>query len=321
MNKNKKTPIAIFTYNRPKHARQLFVSLLKCSRLDECDVYIFCDGIKKTEHTIDVLATRQVVREFAPLLNTAYVIEHEKNKGVDHSIVSGVTELCAQYGRIIVLEDDLTLHPSFIQFMLESLTRYQDDAQVALVSGYIFPVELKHMFDTLFLPLTSAWGWATWERAWKLFDWDAPGALEALQDDELRHRFDLYGAYPYSQFLIETLNKKERPWDILFYWAVFSRNKLGLHPAYSLVRNEGFDGSGVHFTKRWTGYNPLTAREMLWAANHKFTWPTEVRSDEQALHAISSFLSSIHRTEQSFFRNVLKNWISVLKKNLYQKGT
>ena len=45
-----KTPIAVFTYNRPKHTRQLLDSLLKCARLDECQVYVFCDSAKTPDH-------------------------------------------------------------------------------------------------------------------------------------------------------------------------------------------------------------------------------------------------------------------------------
>ena len=41
-----KTPIAIFAYKRPWHLRQLLDLMLQCERLDECQVHIFCDGVK-----------------------------------------------------------------------------------------------------------------------------------------------------------------------------------------------------------------------------------------------------------------------------------
>ncbi len=51
--------------------------------------------------------------------------------GLSHSVVDGVTQLCHQYGRVIVLEDDLILHPSFVDFMLQSLDRYSEEDSVA----------------------------------------------------------------------------------------------------------------------------------------------------------------------------------------------
>ena len=86
-------------------------------------------------------ATREVAREIASRLKDTRLIERGKeNLGLARSIVSGVTELCEQYGRAIVLEDDFILHPFIFDFMLQSLDRYADDEQVAQVSGYLPPI-------------------------------------------------------------------------------------------------------------------------------------------------------------------------------------
>ena len=289
-----KTPIAIFVYNRPDHTTRMLASLEACYRLDECQLFIHSDAPSIREHAPGVQAVRTLCKKWA-VRHYAEVIEREENLGVDRSIVDAVSEFCKKHGRVIVIEDDLVLHSAFIHFMLESLNKYQDDERVALVSGYIFPVKPTNTYDTLFLPLTSPWGWATWERSWQLFDWDAPGALDALLDDDLRRRFDINNAYLYSKLLTKTLAKKDhRPWDILFYWAIFSNKKLGVYPSYSLVRNEGFDGSGVHFTEKWAGYTPLKNGSIEWAADYKFSRPPEVTIDEQTLHNIESFLYSAH---------------------------
>ena len=110
-----KTPLAVFAYNRPQHLRQLFDSLLKCARLDECQVHIFCDGPKKPEQVENVRTVREVAREIASQVKEARLIEREENLGLARSIVTGVTELCELYGRVIVLEDDFILHPFFLE--------------------------------------------------------------------------------------------------------------------------------------------------------------------------------------------------------------
>jgi hypothetical protein len=314
-----KTPIAVFVYNRFEHTARMLASLDGCYRLDECQVFIYSDAPRTPEHFPAVQAVRELSKKWA-LRHHAEVIERQQNLGVDLQVVSGVSELCQNFGRFIAIEDDLVLHPAFLHFMLNALDYYQDDERVALITGYIFPAKQESPFDLLFLPITSPWGWATWKRAWDMFDWEAPGAKVVLLDDNLRNRFDLNGAYPYSQLLFETLKKEKisRPWDILFYWAVFSNKKLSVYPAYSLVHNEGFDGSGVHFAEKWNGYHPLKSGKIDWPADHKFTRPPEVRVDDEALYNIESFLSSAHRPLspalfsrlKRIYRKLMKEYIS-----------
>jgi hypothetical protein len=46
--------------------------------------------------------------------------------------------------------------------------------------------------------------------------------------------------------LEQQMNGKRDSWAIRWYWSVFKENGLVLFPPLSLVRNNGFDGSGTH---------------------------------------------------------------------------
>lgn len=240
-----RTPIALFTFNRPEHTGRALASLADCERLDECSLTIFCDGPRSDADHPQVEACRKVVHDWAPRLN-AEIIERDKNHGLANSIVAGVSDLTEAFGRVIVLEDDFVLSPDFIRYMLATLDRYEDEPSVYQISGYMFPVEHPASPDAFFLPLTTTWGWATWKRAWTIFDWEATGAEMLLHDPAERKRFDLDGAYPYSQMLENRLLGKNSSWGILWWWAVFRANGYVLHPRKSLVWNGGFDGSGTH---------------------------------------------------------------------------
>ena len=239
------TPVALFTYNRPEHTRRVLSSLEQCSQLEACRIYIFCDAARTPAHQSAVEASRSVVRDFAPRIG-AQVIERDKNLGLARSIVEGVTSLIREYGRIIVLEDDLILSPDFLDYMLQGLDRFQDNKQVYQISGYIFPISPTPLKDTFFLPLITTWGWATWERAWQVFDWNPPQALERIADEQTRKRFDLDDSYPYADMLKQRLAGQNDSWGILWWYAVFNADGLVLYPKKSLVRNEGFDGTGTH---------------------------------------------------------------------------
>lgn len=237
-------PIAIFAFKRPDHLRSTLTALQANPEFANSPVHVFCDGPRTVAEKADVLAARKVVRAFAP--QHAALIEREVNLGLDRSIISGVTELCDKYGRVIVIEDDLEVAPNFLAYMNAALNRYASEPEVMQISGYQFPVSLPGPGSAIFLPYTTSWGWATWQRAWRHFDLAVPNLTMLRDNAALRRAFDLDGSYPYIKMLNRSLERPFPNWDIVFYANVFSMHGVVLHPRVSLVRNNGFDGSGTN---------------------------------------------------------------------------
>ena len=235
-------PIALFAFRRPRHVGLALRSLMLNPELADSPIHIYCDGPRNAADREAVEAARKVVRELAPAHAT--IIERQANLGLDRSVVTGVSELCQRHGRVIVLEDDLEVAPDFLRYVNAALDKYADDERVMQVSGYQFPVEIVGENDAVFLPYTTSWGWATWERAWNHFDHSAPAYAALRSNSTLRREFDLDGSYPYFRMLKRNLDKPLSAWDIAFYSNVFARRGLALHPRVSRVRNNGFDGSG-----------------------------------------------------------------------------
>jgi len=307
----KLTPIAVFVYNRPDHVRQLFDSLLKCARLEECDIHIFCDGTKKTEHESSVRAARQLVDKFVTTHN-ARVVKREQNMGLARSIVSGVTELCEQYGRVIVLEDDFILHPFFLDFMLQALDRYVDEGCVAQIAGFTFPIQTPPKPDAIFLPLITSWGWATWQRAWKLFSWETESALQILDaDPQKRTRFDLDGSYPYFDMLQCALGCKVDSWAIRWYWHTFIADKLTLYPRRSLVWQNGFGEEATNTSVIRPGVQTSLDGFLQEEWRNPISFPGITQVDEIAFDKLKNFL----RREPSYaplarLKGVLKRMLT-----------
>ncbi len=307
------TPIAIFLYKRPNHARQLLDSLQRCSRLNECNIYIYCDGVNKPADFVGVQETRSVAREFASKYNVV-IQEREQNMGLARSIVGGVTQLCAEYGRVIVLEEDFILHPFFIDFMLQSLDHYANEEDVAQVTGFSFPINKSPNPDAFFLPIVSIWGWATWQRAWNLFSWDALPALETLgADHQLQYRFDLDASYPYTDMMRLVAEGRIDAWAILWYWQTFSANKLTLYPRQSLVWQNGFDAVAVNTKGTWLGMQePLDSfKQVAWS--HSIVFPEAIKTNPVTFENLKEFLR--HRPQNTAtnhfrFRGVLKRVFS-----------
>lgn len=240
----RRAPITLFVYNRLWHTRQAVEALQKNELAGESDLFIFADAAS----TPDAISAMQDVREYIRSIvgfKSVSVIERPRNLGLANSIIDGVTRLCDEYGKVIVLEDDLVVSQHFLEFMNLGLDMYNEEDNVISISGYVYPVE-SELPETFFLKWADCWGWATWKRGWDLFESDGQKLLQQLKQRHLQKSFDLDGAYPYTKMLEEQTIGKNNSWAVRWYASAFLKDKLTLCPGRSLVRNIGNDGSGRH---------------------------------------------------------------------------
>lgn len=248
-------PIALFIYKRPEHTRRTIEALKRCPEFSESPVFVFSDGPCQASDEQAVQATRIVARDL--LQSHASFFESSVNRGLAKSIIAGVTKICTDHGRTIVVEDDLTVSTHFLNYMNVALQRYAEDERVMQISGYMHPLKLEAKTDAIFLPYTSSWGWATWDRAWRHFDSQMRNYKRLREDSELRRAFNLGGSYPYFEMLDRQLNGQIDSWAIRWYLSVFLQKGLVLHPVRSLVIHEGFDEEATH--ARWAYYGATSA--------------------------------------------------------------
>jgi len=180
-------PVALFVYNRPWHTRQAIKALQANVEATKTPLYIFSDAPRNSAASRAVAEVRSLLREISGFKSLS-IIERENNFGLARSIIDGVSQVCKQHDRVIVLEDDLVTSPYFLKFMNEGLRKYQDDEQVISIHGYIYPLE-QTLPETFFLKGADCWGWATWKRGWDLFESDGQSLL-----DELKRRNGLGGS-------------------------------------------------------------------------------------------------------------------------------
>ena len=244
----RRIPLALFTYNRPHHTAATLKALSVCKGREEFDYFFFSDAPRRPDDSDSVEAVRRLLRIQAPLFK-AQIIEQSTNQGLARSIVGGVDRLCASHGWVVVLEDDLLVEPSFLRFMAEALVHYEHSSTVMQVAATTLAPPLVPTRDAFLLPVTSTWGWGTWQRAWKCFSWVPQGWPQTADDLDWLSVFQLGGAADYVAMLKDRLAGHNDSWGILWWYAVSRLRGKVVYPTRSLVQNIGFDGTGVHCGK------------------------------------------------------------------------
>lgn len=242
---NTLAPIVLFVYHRPWHTRQTLESLMQNELANQSKLFIYADGPKNnTEPEISkVNEVRQLIRE-KPWCKEVIIFESDTNRGLANSVIQGVTNIVNEYGKIIVLEDDMVSSKYFLRFMNDALKMYENDEDVACVSGFAYPIKAN---QTYFIRGAEIWGWGTWKRAWDVFEPDGKKLYEELHSRNLGYRFDLNGSMINTSILEAQIKEQISSWGIRWYASAFLKNKLHLYPPKSLIKNIGLDGSGTHF--------------------------------------------------------------------------
>jgi hypothetical protein len=240
----KRSPVALFVYNRPWHTEQTIAALLKNEGAADTDLFIFSDGPRTPADAEKVEEVRAFGLSITGFQSTKLVAS-ETNKGLARSIIGGVTTVLNEHPTVIVMEDDLVTSPFFLRYMNESLAMYEHNDEVASIHGYVYPVT-STLPETFFLRGADCWGWATWKRGWALFEADGKKLLDQLESSGQIHAFDMDGNYSYSTMLRKQIEGRNDSWAVRWHASAFLKHKLTLYPGTSLVNNIGLDSSGTH---------------------------------------------------------------------------
>ena len=237
-------PIVIFTYNRPIHTRETIASLLKNQYADKSDLIIYSDAPKNDTIAQGAFETRQYIHSITGF-QSVRIIERETNFGLANNIIDGVTSIVNEFGKVIVMEDDLLTSPYFLKFINEALDKYENDYDIVSVHGYLYPVK-ENAPENFLLKHTDSLGWGTWKSAWKTFDPDGAKLLNELKKRNLIHEFNFNSSYNFIKMLENQVAGRNNSWAIRWYASAFLAGKLSLFPNKSLVYHNGNDYLGTN---------------------------------------------------------------------------
>jgi len=275
------SPIILFAYNRIGHLQHTLESLIKNDLAADSDLIIYSDGPKDEKAIDNVSKVRSYIRNISGF-KSVRIIERKNNWGLSNSIINGVTDIIDEFGRVIVVEDDLVCSKYFIRYMNDALNYYENDEKVISVHGYVYPVN-KSLPETFFIKGADCWGWGTWKRGWDIFENDSNKLSNELKKKNLTWHFDMNGAHPYTQMLENQCLGKIDSWAIRWYASAFVKDKLTLYPGRSLVHNIGNDGSGTHC-------GSVDDFDVLLSEKPVCVGGIDISENKEALDAIAGFL-------------------------------
>ena len=239
-------PIVIFTFNRLEHTKRMIEALKQNYLSDESEVFIFSDGPRNDSELVKVLDVRKYLKSIKGFKNIT-LIESERNKGLAKSVIDGVNEIINEYGKVIVLEDDLLTSKYFLKYMNEALDLYQDNKKIWSISGYTPNIDIPKSYkeEVYLIKRGASWGWATWKDRWNMNDWDIEDYFEFKKNKKMQKEFNLAGS-DMTPMLNDQMEGRINSWAIRWGYNQFKNNMWTVYPIKSLVKNIGNDLSGTH---------------------------------------------------------------------------
>jgi hypothetical protein len=299
-------PIVLFTYCRFANTKETVEHLLKNEEARCSDLIIYSDAPKNEKAIEGVRITREYLHSITGFKSVT-IIEREQNLGLANSIVDGVTAVVNKYGRVIVLEDDLSVSPYFLKYMNEGLERYEDRKDIASIHGYIYPVKAK-MPEALLIKGADCWGWATWKRAWDVFCFDAKSLYNRIIDAHLEKEFDFNYSYPYVDMLKRQIDGSAGSWAICWYASAFLKDMYTLYPGQSLVQLNDIVGNGATH-----GSTPIAYLVDVKSTPINWNMVEDQVESLEGRKAFELFFKSL-KTWKSYIPNFIINILKIVRK-------
>lgn len=278
-------PVVLFVFARPGHTKITLDRLRLNVYAPQTDLIIYSDAARNSREECLVRDVRELIRSIKGF-RSLKVIERETNYGLAGNIIEGVTEVCGEYGKVIVLEDDIVTSPFFLKYMNDALDFYSNDLRVWHISGWNYPIDSEELGDAFFLRIMNCWGWGTWNNRWINFERNTDKIIAEFDRDMIT-RLDLDGTGVFWSQVMHNHQKRINTWGIYWYVCIFKNRGLCLNPTISYVDNIGHDGSGIHKSKAGRTYSSALNE----TDNPRF--PIDVSENPVAIERIRMYYKAI----------------------------
>lgn len=240
-------PVVLLLFKRPATTAQL---LERLRAVRPSQILVVADGPRPddAEEKEACARVRELVErgiDWPATVRTEYA---ETNLGLRRRVSSGLDWAFRQVDEAIILEDDCVPHADFFRFCAELLDYYRHDTRIGVIAGANFqPPSFSRPASYYFSKYPHCWGWATWKRAWRLFDLEAALWPALKADGLLTHMFADPLEAAYWEEIFEgvhagRVNSWAYPWTL----SCWGQSLLSIIPTVNLVTNVGDGEAATH---------------------------------------------------------------------------
>ncbi len=168
----------------------------------------------------------------------------DTHRGCRRAVSEAISWFFGRESEGIILEDDCLPAPDFFRFCAFALEHWRDDKRVMHIGGSVLvprPGEAVAMSR-----LVPIWGWATWARAWALYD-DSMGGLPGLRGLPLRQWYGSQAANV-ARAMEAVYGRQLDAWGARWVLTVMSARALSVLPGVNLISNMGHGAQATHTT-------------------------------------------------------------------------
>lgn len=238
-------PVLLLVFNRPDETQRVFDAV---KQLRPAKLYVAADGPRAHRETDKALSekTRAIFNQ-VDWPCEVITLFREQNLGCGPAVSSAITWFFEQEEMGIILEDDCLPTPSFFHFCRTMLHHYQADERVMQVCGSNFQRGHQRGEASYYFSMFSyIWGWATWRRAWKHYNY----TLSNIKDVSELH-LDTYTSNSgikryWSHTFLFSKKQQFNTWDYQWALCILKQKGLSLVPNVNLVTNIGNTDNSTH---------------------------------------------------------------------------
>lgn len=206
-------------------------------------LYIAADGprLDKLGEAKQCMATRKIV-ENIDWPCEVHRLYREKNLGCGKGVSSAISWFFEYEEEGVIIEDDILPHIDFFRYCDEMLEKYRHTARVKCVCGNNkFYEEVSYPYSFFFSHYVTIWGWATWRRTWKEYDF----SLKSLSKNSFLRSVKLLPVKKECKegaINIYNIMVSDNPidtWDYQLLFSIWYNDGLNIIPINNLCKNIG----------------------------------------------------------------------------------
>ena len=247
-NTKKLAPVLITAFNRDIHFFETLDALSKNKEAKLTNLYISIDGSISKEDKIKQEKIINFAKNYRDKFFSVKIYNQESNLGLAKNITQSISAIINDYGKIIVVEDDVVAARVFLKFMNDALDFYKKEKKIWHISGYN-KFNYKDKKNEIFLwRLMNCWGWGTWADRWMHYEKDPKKIIDTFTEQQIND-FNLGTTNIFWDQIIDNFENKINTWAIFWYATIFKNSGLCVNPWFSYIDNIGQDGTGTHYKK------------------------------------------------------------------------